>query len=85
MQREVAAADVQAAHQQIGRARGLGQIDYLTDIVGVGVGAEQEQRTLRQAASRLVHGHRAHVRPRLHGADGQLVVEIEMGAVRLVG
>ena len=32
-----------------------------------------------------VHGHRRQIRPRRHGGEGQVLVEIKVGAVGLVG
>ena len=83
-QRQVAPRDVQAAHQQIAARRGLRQVDDLPHIARVYVGAGQQQGGLRQAPAALVHGHRRHVRARLHRRDGQPVAKVEVRAVRLV-
>ena len=48
-------------------------------------GPGEQETALGEAAPRLVHGHCRHVRPRLHGGDGQVLVEVEVGAVGLVG
>ena len=48
-------------------------------------GAAEEQAALGEAAAGLVHGHRGHIRAGSHGGHGQLVAEIEVGAVGLVG
>ena len=48
-------------------------------------GPQRRRLALGQAAAGLVHGHGGHVRPGLHGGDGQLVAEVEVGAVGLVG
>ena len=40
---------------------------------------------MRQRAARLVHAHRRHVRPRRHGGNGQMIVEVKVRAVRLIG
>ena len=49
------------------------------------VGAHQKQAGLGQAAAGLVHGDGGHVGPGGHGGDGQLVAEIEVSAVGLIG
>ena len=85
-QREVAAGDVKAGHQQIAAGGGLGQVDDLAHIAGVDVGADEQQARLGQAAAALVHRDGGHVRARRHGRDGQAAAaEVEVGAVGLVG
>ena len=44
----------------------------------------QKQRTLGQAAARLVHRDRGHIRAGSHAAEGQPGSKIQVGAVRLV-
>ena len=70
-QREVAAGDVQAGHEQVAAGGGLGQVDDLPHIARVDVGADEQQAGLGQAAAALVHGDGGHIRPRRHGGDGQ--------------
>ena len=38
-----------------------------------------------QAAAGLVHGNRRHIGPGFHGGHGQLIAEVKVGAVGLVG
>ena len=84
VQCKIAAADIQARHQKIGRARRLHQVDDLAHIIGIHPLIQEEQRALREASARFVHGDGRHIRPRLHGADGQFFMKIEMRAVRFV-
>src|SRR5699024_2645631 len=57
---EIPAGDVQAGHEQIRRAGGLGQVDDTADITLVNVGAKEKNRTLGQTSAGLVHGHGSH-------------------------
>ena len=63
---QVAAADIQAGHQQIAARGGLSQVDDLPHMPLVDAGADEQEAGLGQAPAALVHGHGGHVRPGFH-------------------
>ena len=81
---QIAPADIQAGHQQIGSAGGLGQVDDIAHIAHIDPGTAQKQRTLGQAAARFVHRDGRHIRAGRHAAEGQGRPKIQVGAVRLI-
>ena len=84
-QRQVAAGNIQAGHQQVTAGGRLRQVDDLPHIPGVDVGAGQQQAGLRQAAAAFVHRDRGHIGPGLHGRDRQPAAKVKVGAVSFVG
>ena len=83
-QRQIAAGDIQTGHQQVAAGGGLGQVDDLTHIALVHVGANEQQAGLGQAAAAFVHGHRGHVGSGCHGGHRQAAAKVEVGSVGFI-
>ena len=81
---EVLARDVERGKQQVRGGGGLRERDHLAHVVGVHGAAREQHRALRERAAGLVDGRGRHVAAGRHRGDGQLLVEVEMRAVRLV-
>ena len=75
---------VQAGHEQVGTAGGLGQVDDLPGVSGAHIGTDEEKGALGQAAAGFVHAYRRHVGTGRHGGYRQVFSEIEVGAMGFV-
>ena len=82
---QIAARDVERRQEQVRRRGRLRERDYLADVVGVHGAARKQHGALRERAARLVDRRRRHVAPRSHRRHRQLLVEVEVRAMRLVG
>ena len=84
VEREVLPRQVEGHHQQVACAGGLGEIDYLPDVVRVYSLPQEQYRALGEASSGFVHRYRSHVRAAAHGAGRKSIAKIEVRSVRFV-